>query len=404
MVRVIRILTLAVAVGPLLLRRPVGTMMGITLPLATWLLFALPAPLVLLALAWWPAAPRRLGRAFLPIILVLGSVNFILEKYITLAWLTPPASHQLNSLLLLVRLWFIFHVITLLVVWQYSLRWTVASAVILSLADGVLSLPFVPPDSPLFPLFVALFAARTVTVVGVALGVGWLLQRQRRQQQALAEANRKLAQFSATAERLAVTQERNRLAREMHDTLAHSLSAVAVQLEAVAALWDADPPGARALLEQAEESTRIGLREARRALKSLRASPLDEVGLPVAIANLARSTAARGGLKLDLAAPAHLDALPPEQEQCVYRVAAEALENVARHAQATRLRVALTRVDDAVTLTVADDGCGFDVAGVDDDQRFGLRGMRERVEMLGGALVITSQVGQGTTVQLTVRG
>src|SRR5262249_38492075 len=153
-----------------------------------------------------------------------------------------PPQRALEDLLLLVRLWFIFHMLTVLVAWQYGPRWGVLAALALALADGLLSRPFVPASDPLFRLFVFLQGARAAAVAVVALGVGWLLQRQRAQRQALALANRKLAHFAATAERLAVTQERNRLARELHDTLAHSLSAVAVQLEAVHALWEADRP------------------------------------------------------------------------------------------------------------------------------------------------------------------
>jgi len=89
---------------------------------------------------------------------------------------------------------------------------------------------------------------RTVSVTAVAFGVDWLLHHQREQKTALMEANRKLANYAATTEQLAVSQERNRLARELHDTLAHSVSAVTVQLEAVQALWELNAQSARTML------------------------------------------------------------------------------------------------------------------------------------------------------------
>ena len=90
------------------------------------------------------------------------------------------------------------------------------------------------------------------------------------------------------------------MARELHDTLAHSLSGATVQLEAVQALWDVKPGEARQMLDQALEATQSGLTEARRALHSLRASPLDDSGLTLAIRDMAKSTAARANLRLDL--------------------------------------------------------------------------------------------------------
>jgi signal transduction histidine kinase len=239
-------------------------------------------------------------------------------------------------------------------------------------------------------------------VTMVALALAWAIQRQRLQRAALAEANRKLAHYATTIEQLAITQERNRLAREMHDTLAHSLSAASVQLEAVGALWDADGKAARAMLEQVQQVTRNGLTEARRALQALRASPLDDVGLAIAVSNLARSAAARAGLALDLNVPGQLDTLLPDVEQCVFRVAQEALTNVARHAEAKSLRVSLTQADGQLSLAVGDDGRGFDTAAIP-ETRFGLSGLRERAEMIGGTLVVESVPTRGTTVRLTVR-
>ncbi len=401
MLRVVQILVLAQVIGIPLLRRTVGAGQGIEIPLEPFLLVTMPIPLLLLALSWLPAARRRLGDLFLSVILLLASVNMVGEKYLTLVWLVSPTVRELNSLLLLGRLWFLLHTITLLVAWQYPLRWTLLTPLVLSLADGLLSWPLVATNSPLHPLFVLLFITRTATVTVVAVGVGWLVQRQREQQQALAAANLKLAHYALTTERLAVSQERNRLARELHDTLAHSLSALIVQLQAVEAVGETNPRAALGMIERVLALARDGLAEARRSLQALRAHPVEEVGLVVAVSNLARATAARAHLSLDLAVPTEWDRLASETEDCLYRVAQEALANVERHAQATRVRVALARANGHVTLTVADNGRGFTPDEVADG-RYGLQGMQERAAALGGVLEVDSGPEHGTTVRLAL--
>jgi signal transduction histidine kinase len=267
--------------------------------------------------------------------------------------------------------------------------------------DAALYFPFVKESTAFYPFYSALVVARFMGVTGVGLGFAWLIQRQREHRAALAEANRKLAQYAAATEQLAVSQERNRLARELHDTLAHSLSGATVQLEAVQALWEVKPQEARQMLDRALEATQSGLTEARRALQSLRASPLDDLGLALAISDMAKSTAARSNLRLELEAQNHVENLSPEVEQCVYRIAQEAVANVARHAEATSLRVSLRHDSKALTLTIADDGHGFDPYQVN-DARYGLKGLRERAEMIGAALHVDSTLKSGTTIQLVV--
>jgi signal transduction histidine kinase len=155
------------------------------------------------------------------------------------------------------------------------------------------------------------------------------------------------------------------------------------------------------MLEQALHTTRSGLTDARRSLRALRSSPLEDLGLGLAVRDLAESTAARAGLKLDLQIESHLEDLAPAVEQCLYRVAQEALTNVARHADAERVQVAMARENGNVRLTVCDDGCGFDMAAVADG-RYGLKGLRERAETVGGTLVVESEKDKGTKVALEI--
>jgi signal transduction histidine kinase len=194
------------------------------------------------------------------------------------------------------------------------------------------------------------------------------------------------------------------MARELHDTLAHTLSGLSVQLETVKAYLEVDPVTAQTLLDQSLAVTRSGLQETRRALKSLRASPLDDLGLALAISQLAHSAAERANLKLDLSLPEPLPALSPEVEQCLYRVTQEAVANVAHHANARHLSVTLTCEADQVMLLIKDDGRGFDVCQGEQAGHYGLAGMRERATLIGADLNIESQPGHGTRLQLKVRG
>ena len=402
LLRVLRLLTAVQVLGVPLVRSTAATMMGVELPLLPFFLVSVPIPLLLMGLVWIPPVVHRLRTHLLPLVVLLEFAHLLAVKAVLVGWLVSAPQRDLLSLMLLVRLWPHFHCATLLVAWQHSWRAALVSAVVLCAVDSALSLWFASAASPLRPLLFMLLVSRAATVAGVAWGVGWLLEQQRDQKARLAAANRQLASYAATTEQLAISQERNRLARELHDTLAHSVTAVTVQLEAIQALWFVNADSARTMLDSAVQTAHSGAREARRALKALRASPLEDAGLSVAIGNLARSAAARSQLKLELSTPADGLATPSDQEQSLYRVAQEAIANVVRHARATELRVLLERVDGYMTLTVADDGVGFETGAVNTGAHFGLKGIQERVEMIGGRVSVESGLGTGTTVRVAV--
>jgi signal transduction histidine kinase len=190
------------------------------------------------------------------------------------------------------------------------------------------------------------------------------------------------------------------MSRELHDTLAHTLSGLAVQLEGARSLWGSAPERSHAMLEDSLLATRTGLTESRKAIQALRASPLEDLGLTLALRNLAESAASRSGATLGLELPTNLEKLAPDVEQCIFRVAQESLENIVRHAEAQHITVQLVSENTCLILSVSDDGQGFDPAQVDVHKNFGLKGLRERVAMFTGELQIHSQTGQGTTVRL----
>jgi two-component system sensor histidine kinase DegS len=162
-----------------------------------------------------------------------------------------------------------------------------------------------------------------------------------------------------------------------------------------------DSDQAEALLGQSLQAVREGLSETRRALKALRAAPLEDLGLGLAVRNLAESITSRAGVQVVFHIDDDVRDYPAEVQHCFYRVAQEALTNAAMHAQAGCIRVSLMREGSQLKLMINDDGAGFDSKTINLTQKYGLLGMRERVEMIHGSLTIDSQVGTGTHILLT---
>jgi signal transduction histidine kinase len=243
---------------------------------------------------------------------------------------------------------------------------------------------------------------RTIAFLVLGYVITWLMKAQRLQRQTLSEANQKLVRHAATLEHLTISRERVRISRELHDTLAHTLSALAVQIEAVLTVWESIPEKAQQMLEQMHATMLSGLDETRRSLSELRSSPLEDMGLALSVCTLAEDFATRYSLSLQLDIPDNIDDLPPEVELTFYRIAQEALENVGRHASARKLTLKVTQNTKGLTLIVADDGLGFDMDSPSEDgeYQFGLDGMYERAELIGGDLTVDSHPGKGTTIKL----
>lgn len=210
-------------------------------------------------------------------------------------------------------------------------------------------------------------------------------QERNKSQQLLADlqrAHRQLQEYAARAEELAISEERNRLAREMHDTLGHRLTVSAVQLEAVEKLLQTEPERAAPMLATVKEQIRAALSELRQTVATLR-EPLEsdlplEHALPRLIADFRQAT----GIEVTLTLPPALPALTPQQRLTLYRAAQEGLTNVHKHAQATHAWVALKSTGEHVALTVRDDGRGPQGG----EGGFGLRGLHERAAHLGGGV------------------
>lgn len=347
---------------------------------------------------WHPAWPW-LRKIFLPMVIGLISVVPILTAHFVI---TPgPPNLDGGVEIIVLRLMPLLLIGLVLMAWGYG--WSkvviyIAMIVLLTLWFQVSR--FRPGGASLLPPLTILLI-ETVSFIIVGYFLSAMLRCLEQQRASLALANTQLAAFAATVEELTVSRERNRLARELHDTLAHTLSALTVQLETVRAYWEVDAEAAHAMLDKALASTRSGLVETRRALKSLRASPLEDMGLATALRQLAQETAGRANLVLTLILPDHLPPITPAIEQCIYRVAQEAIANVAYHANAHSLFVQLV-AGNRTTLCIRDDGVGFDAQAIVPPGHFGLSGMRERTRLVGGTLTIQSWPGQGSEIMLEI--
>ncbi|MGF1506827.1 MAG: sensor histidine kinase [Anaerolineae bacterium] len=372
--------------------------------------FSLIETTFLLAYLTWPSLRKQMGRLYLPAAIAIATIGPILAYGLNVT-LRIASGQPFDSLV--DDLWtliFLTLIPLIVVSWQYRFRTVVAYTLATATGKAIMAVVLAGSIAQSPNEWIALLIARTFIFLTVGYTISTLMSAQRTQRQQLAAANEKLAQanaqiaaYATTLEQLAISQERNRLARELHDTLAHSLSGVAVQLEGVLALWDSDRETAHAMLERSLGATRRGLSEARRAIHDLRASPLEDLGLALALRTSAQAIAERCNLRLDLAVPEHLDGLSPRVEQGIYRIADEALTNVARHATgATRLRVALTRQNGSLEMLVQDDGPGFDAEQTMPSGHFGLRGLQERALMIGGEVIIESEKGKGTQVRLVI--
>lgn len=346
------------------------------------------------------ASMQRLGKSYLPIGLLFATINVLIEPYL----LTPSALFWQPEAFLFILL--------ILFAWQYSLRYVLLYVIGIAGIDVVLNelIPQVnffagPGRSISFsdkPIVYGRIFARSSSFIVLGLVISRLVTSQREQRVALEEANRQLVRHSSTLEQLAISRERNRLSRELHDTVAHTLSGLTVKLEALNTAWKKIPSKAQAMVDQMLQGTRDGLNETRRTLKNLRAAPLEEMGLSLAVRVMAEDFVKRNNWKVDLDIQAELDEVDPDVEQAFYRVTQEALENIARHANAKKVHLLLQQENNQLKLSVEDNGAGFDLDAVDVKERLGLQLLSERAELISASLDVSSEKGKGSKIEMVL--
>jgi signal transduction histidine kinase len=347
-----------------------------------------------------PQLRERNGRWYLPLALAMAAAFPVLANVMT--YLEAP---EQTLPVLIQSSWLSFPVLLVplvFIAWQYRFRYVMWFTLSAALVEEVLLLPLIWPPNPqqLTILGQPLIRAFSFGIVGHV--VCHLMDTQRTQRRKLMQANLELIHGADATQRLAVSHERNRLARELHDTLAHSLTALSVSLEAMKT--ELPEPGGElgAMLNRSLEITRDGLNDTRRAMKALRADALEDLGLPLAVRHMAETASQRAGVGLESEIEETIPSFPPSVEHGVFRIAQEAVENAVHHAGSKKLRVTLAIRDGALELAVRDDGSGFDPASVNEQNHLGIRGMRERAEACGGTLSIESRKEEGTTLLLSV--
>ncbi|MFE6647550.1 sensor histidine kinase [Nocardioides sp. NPDC057772] len=286
-------------------------------------------------------------------------------------------------------------------------RWVAMAATSLIMATGQTGGP--PPyDSPwqnaaLPVLFVVNFGLATL-MARYSMHLDAVSQARAdtivRLEHALAENARLQEQLVAQSRQTGVRDERERLAREIHDTIAQSLAGVVAQLQA--AEGSADAEDVRRRVARATEMARTALVEARRSVQDLTPAELADAGLVDALSTLVEGWRVDHAVEASVVVVGESTALHPEVEATLLRIAQEALTNVAKHASARRVGVTLTFDDSEVILDVRDDGAGFDPAAPRRSSSFGLGVMRDRAQRLTGTFTLESTPGSGTAVSASI--
>ncbi|MER7013650.1 sensor histidine kinase [Saccharopolyspora sp. NPDC000359] len=242
---------------------------------------------------------------------------------------------------------------------------------------------------------------------GVAVVITWgyaaIYAETQRRQALIDDLTRTRAELATTQHQAGVAAERERLAREIHDTLAQGLSSIVLLLRAAETALPADADKARTRITEAHRTAADNLDEARRFVRDLRPPSLSDAGLPQALQRLCTNTARETGTHCRLHTNGTPVALPSSYEVALLRAAQTSLSNVTRHAHASTTVVTLGYLDTEVTLDIYDDGTGFDpttVRPAPDGTGYGLTGLRERITALGGSMAVETAPGDGTAVAI----
>ncbi len=215
----------------------------------------------------------------------------------------------------------------------------------------------------------------------------------------LVQANRRLREYALQIENQATLQERNRIAREIHDSVGHYLTAQSIQLENTAVFLAQDQLKAASHLAKARQLGKDALANIRASIATLRTNPLQERSLLTIIEELILDFESNTNIaiasEIDL-----ISKLPTEVNTALYRIVQEALTNISKHSQATKVNLSLKETGSKILLSIEDNGCGFNQG--DNTTGFGLQGMKERTAALPGKIAIISKYGQGCRINVEI--
>ncbi|WP_019508729.1 sensor histidine kinase [Pleurocapsa sp. PCC 7319] len=238
--------------------------------------------------------------------------------------------------------------------------------------------------------------ALCITLICILVNV---VLREYKSQQQLAIARQQLRQYALKAEDRATVNERNRIAREIHDSVGHALTAQTIQLNNAIAFWQADPHKAYQFLTEAKGLVATALQEIRHSINTLRSDPLEGKNLEPAIISLFQEFSSRTRIVPDYSISLNYS-LTEEVKLTVYRIVQEALTNIAKHSEATSVKVELQTLPEHLCLLIEDNGKGFNPQ--QNTTGFGLQGMQERVTASNGNIQICSDFNCGCTITIII--
>ncbi|MEJ3746435.1 sensor histidine kinase [Actinomycetes bacterium KLBMP 9797] len=292
--------------------------------------------------------------------------------------------------------------------------WAVASIAATSISINTLPLGALPETAPWITVLVAAIAVQTFLIAWFGYQGQKFGEQHEQRLRVVAELEAALAENAGLHERLlaqarqaGVRDERQRMAREIHDTLAQGLTGIITQLQAADRARE-HPEQWQRRMDHVHALARDSLAAARRSVAALRPAELEGSHLPAALRDLAAQWSQRTGVIVHVETISEPRPLPADIETTLFRVAQEALANVAKHAKATKVGLTLSYLDDMVMVDVRDDGVGFELGSVPppgalgDDSGYGLSAIRQRLAQLGGAFVVESAPGEGTAVNASV--
>jgi len=255
-------------------------------------------------------------------------------------------------------------------------------------------------------IWIFLFTALGAIILGVWITA--IIGQSTRRRQLIEQLEATQAELAAAERRAGILEERQRLARDIHDTLAQGFTSIVMHLEAADQALPDDLDTLQKHLDRARGTARTSLEQARRVVHALRPHLLDQRSLPDAIERTAVRWQEETGIPLTTTITGDPVPLHPDIEVTLLRATQEALANIRKHAQATVVQITLSYIDDVVVLDVQDNGVGAGAAGSDEAAAsplsggYGLQAMRERAEQCGGSVTLESEPGEGTTIVVSI--
>ena len=283
-------------------------------------------------------------------------------------------------------------------------RWVVMGIVfILFLGDQYKYVQRAMPTEPELQVHFGMHIIAETLVFG--LGVFFVLQltnriiSERKTKRELAQANEQLKEYAQKIEELATAQERNRIARDIHDSLGHALTSLNIQMQTAVKLWEREPAQAYSFLTQAQSLGKTAMQEVRKSISTLREDVKDERSLQTKIETLVDDYRKGTGL-LICTNICRCGSVPKPVAKTIYRIVQESLTNIFKYAEATEVHIQLKTTPDELDLSIEDNGKGFNPK--QNSSGYGLRGMQERVMTVDGKFQLITAPGKGCRIEVEI--